>query len=75
MKRKQADDDISMTYISFLFYNYRRISHQITLKTLFTIHPVPKIPKTETTSSGMSSHAKIAYTEPIAQNRCGYTYH
>jgi len=66
MKRKQADGDISMTYISFLFYNYRRISHQISLKTLFTIHPVPKIPKTETTSSGTSSHAKIADILPIS---------
>jgi len=60
MKWKQADGDIYRTYISFLFYNYRRISHQISLRTLFTIHPVHKIPKTETTSSGMSSHAKIA---------------
>jgi len=68
MKRKQADGDISMTYISFLFHNYCRICHQISLKTLFSIHPVPEIPKTETTCSGMSSHAKIADTLPVPAN-------
>jgi hypothetical protein len=40
MKRKQAHGDISMAYVSFLFCNYRRISHQISLKKLSTIQPV-----------------------------------